>query len=151
MLIHIYLHFSKNIWKRCNETNLCTCNWRFYYIIMSMRLRTSLSFWISLFSYWREFISSTILYFVERIFLLHSRTHCCLVRCIVDQFSIKMRFFSLWYLLSLALLIVADVTIDTDEAGKIISSSGHTNNWAVLVSTSRFWFNYRHMANTLSL
>lgn len=27
----------------------------------------------------------------------------------------------------------------------------HTNNWAVLVSTSRFWFNYRHMANTLSL
>lgn len=30
-------------------------------------------------------------------------------------------------------------------------ASGHTNNWAVLVSTSRFWFNYRHMANTLSL
>lgn len=32
-----------------------------------------------------------------------------------------------------------------------LSESGHTNNWAVLVSTSRFWFNYRHMANTLSL
>ncbi|XP_058084757.1 uncharacterized protein LOC131232500 isoform X2 [Magnolia sinica] len=31
------------------------------------------------------------------------------------------------------------------------SSSMHTNNWAVLVCTSRFWFNYRHMANTLSL
>eukprot|EP00250_Pteridium_aquilinum_P009026 c18392_g1_i1 orf=100-1272(+) len=30
-------------------------------------------------------------------------------------------------------------------------SSLHTNNWAVLVCTSRFWFNYRHMANTLSL
>ena len=27
----------------------------------------------------------------------------------------------------------------------------HTNNWAVLVSTSRFWFNYRHMANVLSV
>ncbi|KAL5193320.1 GPI-anchor transamidase [Glycine soja] len=27
----------------------------------------------------------------------------------------------------------------------------HTNNWAILVYTSRFWFNYRHMANTLSL
>lgn len=27
----------------------------------------------------------------------------------------------------------------------------HTNNWAVLVSTSRFWFNYRHLSNTLSL
>ncbi|XP_078075067.1 GPI-anchor transamidase isoform X2 [Mustelus asterias] len=29
--------------------------------------------------------------------------------------------------------------------------SGHTNNWAVLVCTSRFWFNYRHVANTLSI
>ncbi|TMW55059.1 hypothetical protein Poli38472_013821 [Pythium oligandrum] len=27
----------------------------------------------------------------------------------------------------------------------------HTNNWAVLVDTSRFWNNYRHIANTLSL
>ena len=25
------------------------------------------------------------------------------------------------------------------------------NNWALLVCTSRFWFNYRHIANTLSL
>ncbi|EMD00673.1 hypothetical protein BAUCODRAFT_29026 [Baudoinia panamericana UAMH 10762] len=33
----------------------------------------------------------------------------------------------------------------------MISDAAHTNNWAVLVSTSRFWFNYRHMANTLSL
>ncbi|PIN01969.1 Gpi-anchor transamidase [Handroanthus impetiginosus] len=31
------------------------------------------------------------------------------------------------------------------------TSTMHTNNWAVLVCTSRFWFNYRHMANTLSL
>ncbi|KAF9383175.1 glycosylphosphatidylinositol anchor biosynthesis [Podila verticillata] len=31
------------------------------------------------------------------------------------------------------------------------SESGHTNNWAVLVCTSRFWFNYRHIANTLSM
>ncbi|XBW35572.1 hypothetical protein QEN19_001146 [Hanseniaspora menglaensis] len=30
------------------------------------------------------------------------------------------------------------------------SVSAETNNWAVLVCTSRFWFNYRHMANTLS-
>ncbi|GME77254.1 unnamed protein product [Ambrosiozyma monospora] len=27
----------------------------------------------------------------------------------------------------------------------------HTNNWAVIVSTSRFWFNYRHVANALSI
>ncbi|PYH96685.1 cell division control protein 45 [Aspergillus ellipticus CBS 707.79] len=31
------------------------------------------------------------------------------------------------------------------------ASSEHTSNWAVLVSTSRFWFNYRHLANVLSL
>jgi GPI-anchor transamidase subunit K len=37
--------------------------------------------------------------------------------------------------------------------GGIVGSSvsDHTNNWAVLVSTSRFWFNYRHMANVLSM
>ncbi|KAE9555152.1 hypothetical protein FO519_001647 [Halicephalobus sp. NKZ332] len=29
--------------------------------------------------------------------------------------------------------------------------STHTNNWAVLVCTSRFWFNYRHVANVLSI
>ena len=27
----------------------------------------------------------------------------------------------------------------------------HTSNWAVIVSTSRFWFNYRHSANALSI
>lgn len=31
------------------------------------------------------------------------------------------------------------------------SRSNHTNNWAVLVGTSRFWYNYRHIANTLSI
>ena len=32
-----------------------------------------------------------------------------------------------------------------------IPRSSHTNNWAVLVDTSRFWFNYRHVANVLSV
>jgi len=27
----------------------------------------------------------------------------------------------------------------------------HTNNWAVLVCTSRFWYNYRHIANVLGI
>ncbi|KAF9605795.1 hypothetical protein IFM89_018522 [Coptis chinensis] len=36
-------------------------------------------------------------------------------------------------------------------ASKSNALTMHTNNWAVLVCTSRFWFNYRHMANTLSL
>ena len=25
------------------------------------------------------------------------------------------------------------------------------NNWALLISTSRYWFNYRHFSNTLSV
>ena len=33
----------------------------------------------------------------------------------------------------------------------LTTTAVHTSNWAVLVSTSRFWFNYRHLANTLSL
>ena len=31
------------------------------------------------------------------------------------------------------------------------SGSHHTNNWAVLVCASRYWFNYRHVANTLAV
>ena len=26
----------------------------------------------------------------------------------------------------------------------------HTSNWAVIVSTSRYWFNYRHASDALS-
>lgn len=33
----------------------------------------------------------------------------------------------------------------------VTAFSEHTSNWAVLVCTSRFWFNYRHIANVLSL
>ncbi|VEL25589.1 unnamed protein product [Protopolystoma xenopodis] len=29
-------------------------------------------------------------------------------------------------------------------------STRHTNNWAVIVDTSRFWFNYRHASNVLA-
>jgi phosphatidylinositol glycan class K len=32
-----------------------------------------------------------------------------------------------------------------------LTAATHTSNWAVLVSTSRFWFNYRHLANVLSI
>jgi hypothetical protein len=37
------------------------------------------------------------------------------------------------------------------QTKEFFERSGHTNNWAVLVCTSRFWFNYRHVANVLSL
>ncbi|XP_026230972.1 GPI-anchor transamidase [Anabas testudineus] len=46
-------------------------------------------------------------------------------------------------------LLVVSINIE-DNAGQFFSS-GHNNNWAVLVCTSRFWFNYRHVANTLSV
>lgn len=32
----------------------------------------------------------------------------------------------------------------------LASTSDHTNNWAVIIDASRYWFNYRHIANTLS-
>ncbi|KAH7912370.1 peptidase C13 family-domain-containing protein [Hygrophoropsis aurantiaca] len=39
----------------------------------------------------------------------------------------------------------------SDFFGRHESGSGHTNNWAVLVCASRYWFNYRHMANALGM
>ncbi|KAA0193832.1 Phosphatidylinositol glycan, partial [Fasciolopsis buskii] len=33
----------------------------------------------------------------------------------------------------------------------ILTEARHTSNWAVLVDTSRFWFNYRHLSNVLAL
>lgn len=55
--------------------------------------------------------------------------------------------------LLLSLVVAKQQFVTPEDAEQIINSSGskHTNNWAVLVSTSRFWFNYRHMANVLSL
>jgi len=34
--------------------------------------------------------------------------------------------------------------------GATASGSGHTSNWAVILSTSRYWFNYRHASDALS-
>lgn len=56
---------------------------------------------------------------------------------------------ALWMLV---LGVVADVHVVNDTSHfEHASLSTHTNNWAVLVLTLRFWFNYRHMANVLSL
>jgi len=53
-------------------------------------------------------------------------------------------------LLSTALLLSAYAELSDDRVNDFFQS-GHTNNWAVLVDTSRFWFNYRHVANVLSI
>uniref|UniRef100_A0ABI7Y795 GPI-anchor transamidase n=1 Tax=Felis catus TaxID=9685 RepID=A0ABI7Y795_FELCA len=50
-------------------------------------------------------------------------------------------------LLSFGSLAASQIEDQTEQFFR----SGHTNNWAVLVCTSRFWFNYRHVANTLSV
>jgi phosphatidylinositol glycan class K len=39
----------------------------------------------------------------------------------------------------------------TPGAASPAGAANHTSNWAVLVCTSAYWYNYRHMANTLSL
>ncbi|KAI6196620.1 putative GPI-anchor transamidase [Aphelenchoides besseyi] len=54
-------------------------------------------------------------------------------------------------LLLFSLIVSICTAVDHSPAiQEFFSKSVHTNNWAVLVSTSRFWFNYRHVANVLS-
>ncbi|KAG5066583.1 hypothetical protein GLYMA_04G156000v4 [Glycine max] len=48
-------------------------------------------------------------------------------------------------------LLLIFLSYSVAYSSSAFESTMHTNNWAVLVCTSRFWFNYRHMANTLSL
>jgi phosphatidylinositol glycan class K len=45
----------------------------------------------------------------------------------------------------------ANETVFGNDDAIIATEHQHTNNWAVIISTSRFWFNYRHMANALSM
>lgn len=53
---------------------------------------------------------------------------------------------------SLSLLSVVSAEFASQQFNEFANrSKGHTNNWAVLVDTSRFWFNYRHVANVLSI
>lgn len=48
-------------------------------------------------------------------------------------------------------LLASTALADINEAVSPTLEKTHTNNWAVLVDTSRFWFNYRHVANVLSM
>lgn len=58
--------------------------------------------------------------------------------------------FYIYFCLIYLLLELANGQISQDLPEKFVTSR-HTNNWAVLVCTSRFWFNYRHVANVLSM
>ena len=48
----------------------------------------------------------------------------------------------------LALLCVCPLL---SQANAATTGGSHNNNWAVIVNTSRYWFNYRHVANALSI
>ncbi len=65
----------------------------------------------------------------------------------------KFPLFSLLALLPLLLPIMARGKVEEASLPPLPAGFGsnHTNNWAVLVDTSRFWFNYRHVANVLSI
>jgi len=41
--------------------------------------------------------------------------------------------------------------LEIERKAEQFYSDRHTNNWAVLVCTSRFWFNYRHISNVLGM
>ena len=58
-----------------------------------------------------------------------------------------------FFLLAVHVLLFAVHCVNATELQipQKFSESVHTNNWAVLVDTSRFWFNYRHVANVLSV
>mmetsp|Transcript_18372 Transcript_18372/g.27225 ORF Transcript_18372/g.27225 Transcript_18372/m.27225 type:complete len:329 (+) Transcript_18372:29-1015(+) len=53
---------------------------------------------------------------------------------------------------ALLLLILCAVTLRGVSGAKpTLKKSNHTSNHAVILSASRFWFNYRHVANALSI
>ncbi|XP_067928802.1 GPI-anchor transamidase-like [Watersipora subatra] len=54
------------------------------------------------------------------------------------------------FILLLSCLIALSTAHTSTEGASHFFKSNHTNNWAVIVDTSRYWFNYRHVANALS-
>ena len=48
-------------------------------------------------------------------------------------------------------VVLLAVGVQSHGANSSTNDAKHTNNWAVIVDTSRFWFNYRHAANVLSI
>ncbi|KAI9223031.1 peptidase C13 family-domain-containing protein [Blastocladiella britannica] len=61
--------------------------------------------------------------------------------------SIRRRFLPLG--VAMATMVLALLASSSSSSGT--TGTDNHNNWAVLVCASRFWFNYRHIANTLSM
>ncbi|ENN70787.1 putative GPI-anchor transamidase [Dendroctonus ponderosae] len=62
-----------------------------------------------------------------------------------------MYFSQIKWILTVFCMIIGLEAAQLDPTFVEKAKKGHTNNWAVLVDTSRFWFNYRHVANVLSI
>ncbi|QSL65585.1 hypothetical protein MERGE_002898 [Pneumocystis wakefieldiae] len=62
-----------------------------------------------------------------------------------------MDFGQIWRVLLVVFLLEGLWVVLGENPEEIGQKTRYTSNWAVLVSTSRFWFNYRHMANTLGM
>lgn len=67
-----------------------------------------------------------------------------------------MQFLSFLHVLLWSLVVLAANPSQEDVVRDFFGNStnggsSHTNNWAVLVCASRYWFNYRHMANALGM
>jgi len=60
-----------------------------------------------------------------------------------------MKHISIWSIVCLGILLLCVLKVEGKDVPFI--RGNHTNNWAVLVDTSRFWFNYRHVANVLGI
>src|SRR5882724_9304376 len=58
-----------------------------------------------------------------------------------------------YLIISLILLVLSSIdrVVTKGQVESFLSSGSQTNNWAVLVCASRYWFNYRHVANVLSI
>jgi glycosylphosphatidylinositol transamidase (GPIT) subunit GPI8 len=62
----------------------------------------------------------------------------------------NMNYFGVICLLNIFIIIIP-LVLSKNKAEEFLSSGDQSNNWAVLVCASRYWFNYRHVANVLSI
>ncbi|XP_073828439.1 phosphatidylinositol glycan anchor biosynthesis class K isoform X1 [Musca autumnalis] len=63
----------------------------------------------------------------------------------------KLAAFAVLLAINASLVVCQEPSNQLNQYIDAVQRSTHTNNWAVLVDASRFWFNYRHVANVLSI
>jgi len=73
--------------------------------------------------------------------------------CLHVYLHLTMNLFNCFIFLSYILVFVSSTYAGSYQKSinNFFAHSNHDNNWAVLVCSSRYWFNYRHVANVLSI